>query len=103
MTGIPVDNVLAEVRSEIEYAFSRWGLDFDDKNTANDWVAYIGIYAAAAVKMNGIDVPFDQEQFISNMRKVASIAVGAILATERGGPALRHYDASEDEDDAGGS
>lgn len=64
------------------------GTEFDDKNTANDWVSYIIRYAASAA-----DFELDQDEFEVAMTKVAALAVAAIETSRRnGGPAPRHYD-----------
>lgn len=79
--------IFDEVATELNTNAAVWGDEFDDKNTANDWVAYIAKYTGQAVTL-----PFDRERFEEQMKKVAGLAVSAIAASRRGGPAKRHYD-----------
>lgn len=81
-------NIFNMIDDEREYQDGKWGTEFDDKNTANDWVSYLTRYAAKAAEFE-----LTPEAFEIAMVKVASIAVAAIEASRRnGGPALRHYD-----------
>lgn len=76
--------ILDQISFEREYQNDKWGKEFDDKNTPNDWVAYITNYLGKAVTM-----PFNDTQFRINMRKVAALAVAAL---EQDKYAPRHYD-----------
>lgn len=70
-----------------------WGVDFDRRNTANDWHAYVGHYIAKAIRGN-------TEEYEINMVKACGICQGAILIVDLfGAPAPRHY---EDLPGAGG-
>lgn len=81
-------NIFAEIEFERGYQDGRWGTEFDDKNTANDWVTYITHYATKAAPLT-----LDVENFEEQMMKVAALAVAAIEVSRRnGGPAPRHYD-----------
>lgn len=76
------------INSEREYQDSKWGTDFDDQNTPNDWVAYITSYASRASAMD-----LTPEDFEIAMVKVAALAVAAIETLRRNGQlAARHYD-----------
>lgn len=86
-----IDQILQEVKQEQERAAKKWGVDFDDKNTANDWVAYITRYAGMAVTF-----PFNRTAFEDNMVKVAGLAASAVASSRTGGPAPRHYDEDVD-------
>ena len=33
--------IIAEITNERNYQKRKWGNEFDDKNTVNDWVTYI--------------------------------------------------------------
>jgi len=67
---------------------TKWGTEFDDRNTANDWVSYICTYASKASKMK-----VTVAEFQKSMLDVAALAVAAIEAVERnGGLPPRHYD-----------
>ena len=81
--------IFHQIEDEREYQDSKWGTEFDDKNTANDWARYIMDYTCKATVMSG----FNQEDFEKHMMKVATLAVAAIETSRRnGGPAPRHYD-----------
>ena len=76
--------VLDSINTEREYQNSRWGVEFDAKNTPNDWVAYISKYLGQSVTM-----PFDESRFRTQMVKVAALATAAL---EQDQYAPRHYD-----------
>jgi hypothetical protein len=84
-----VDAILDQIRRERAYQDTRFGHEFDDKNTVNDWVAFITVYAARAVRDADHDGLFAREAFI----KVAALAVAACEAHDRNKdfPA-RHFD-----------
>ncbi len=89
-----MEKAIQDLLAEIEHA-KKWGIDFDDANTANDWSAYISIYCGKATEMTPGPAgtqPFDCDRFRKNMLKVASLAMHAVAATDRIGPQLRHYD-----------
>jgi len=89
MSNLALDDVLNEVRAERDYQEAKWSPSFDDKNTANDWVSYIGRYCANASKFD-----LTQDEFETAMVKVAALAVAAVETSRRNsGPAVRHYDA----------
>ena len=82
-----MDEIFSEIKAERKFQDSKWGTAFDDKNTANDWTAYINEY-------NGYSsTPLNPELWRKRMIKVAAIAVAAIETFDRNGslPA-RHYD-----------
>lgn len=72
------------IEGEREYQNNKWGTEFDAKNTANDWVAYMTKYLGQSVTM-----PMDEERFRQQLLKVATLAVAA-LEQEQFAP--RHYD-----------
>ncbi|MHA2063141.1 MAG: hypothetical protein ACXABY_02050 [Candidatus Thorarchaeota archaeon] len=84
-----MEKILEDIRKEREYQVEKWGNDFDDKNTANDWVTYITMYASAGARMDA-----SPEEFRTAMVKVATLAVAALEAIDRndGKTAPRHYD-----------
>ena len=86
--AIDRDGIYAAIDYERDYQDERWGDEFDDKNTANDWCTYICRYATNAADFNGTTVRFREQ-----MTKVAALAVAAIEATDRTGELPpRHYD-----------
>ena len=63
-----------------------WGDEFDQKNTANDWHAYVGHYISLAMRSSAQD-------YAVNMVKAAGIAQAAALMIDRYGRcAPRHYE-----------
>jgi hypothetical protein len=79
--------VFEEIEKERAYQQDKWGNDFDEKNTPNDWVAYMSKYLGQAVTM-----PFDVEKFRTQILKVATIATAVL---EQADYAPRHYDTGE--------
>ncbi len=73
----------------IEAAEQRWGTEFDDANTLNDWCAYIGIYTARAADMQNRTEPSVQ---YDALMKVAGLALTAAARVREGAVAKRHYD-----------
>ena len=82
--------VFQAISAERDYQDRKWGTGFDDKNTANDWVAYITCYLGKAVTM-----PWNGDHFRKAMIKVASLCV-AVLEREKYPP--RHYDRRDAKD-----
>ncbi len=76
--------IFEAVEAERAYQDKKWGREFDDKNTPNDWVAYLTRYTGLAVTM-----PWDEAAFRKAIVKVMAICC-AIL--ERDTFAPRHYD-----------
>lgn len=72
------------IENERAYQDKKWGKAFDDKNTPNDWVAYIVAHAGKAVTL-----PWNREAFRASILKVAALCVAAL---EREEYAPRHYD-----------
>lgn len=81
--------ILQEIDDEREYQQTRWGDDFDSKNTPNDWLAYAGGYLGRALTL-----PWNPEAFRTGMIKVASICVAAVEWCDKtnGNMPKRHYD-----------
>ena len=89
-------NIFNMIDSEREYQDAKWGPEFDDRNTANDWCAYINNYASRASTFD-----LNQDEFEIAMLKVAALAVAAIETSRRNaGPAPRHYDQQPEAVDA---
>jgi len=82
------ENILEEISEERKYQDDRWGEAFDDKNTLNDWVAYIAMYSSDAARIDS--TPYLQRK---HLLKAATLCVAAIEAYDRNKcfPA-RHYD-----------
>jgi len=87
---------LSEVLRGLEFEVWRqeklWGTEFDDKNTANDWVAYICNYIARGAYA-GREEQYTPQRFMENLLKAAALCISAILAIKRNGDcAPRHYE-----------
>lgn len=81
-------SILIEIENERYYQDRRFGHEFDNRNTLNDWATYLGIYTAKATEM-GKPSAKQREALV----KVAAIAVAAIEAFDRNvGFPSRHYD-----------
>ena len=81
-------NLYVEIENELEYARKQWGREFDSKNTLNDWVAYIVMYAGDAAKIK--TSPSEAEQ---KLIKVAGLAISALENLRANGQfAPRHYE-----------
>lgn len=79
------ESIFVAISAERDYQDSKWGSAFDDKNTPNDWVAYIASYLGRAVT-----IPWNANIFREGLLKVAALCVAAL---ERGDEfAPRHYD-----------
>lgn len=79
---------LESVWKEREYQDEKWGSDFDDLNTPNDWVVYICRYAGMAST--------GERTFHEAMKKVAALACAAVETYQRNeGLAPRHYDQTD--------
>lgn len=77
------------VSREVEYAENKWGTAFDDKNTLNDWVAYITMYASDAARMDIMD---DQDAQYRMMIKAAGLALNCAGRIRENQISGRHYD-----------
>lgn len=64
-----------------------WGLAFDEKNTLNDWAAYMNLYIGKATAMGATP-----EEVKRNLRKAGGLVLSALYQAENGGFAPRHYD-----------
>jgi len=83
------DEIFKEIKREREYQNYKWGNEFDDKNTSNDWIAYIAAYLGQVWTC-----PFNAEEYRKNLIKVAALAVAAVETYDRlnGEIAKTHYD-----------
>jgi hypothetical protein len=80
--------ILAEIDGERDYQNKKWGTDFDNKNTLNDWATYINLHLSKAATM-GVKSDEQRRQFL----KVASLAVAALeIFDKNNGFSPRHYD-----------
>ena len=82
------EKLYQDIEKELDYARSQWGNEFDSKNTLNDWVAYITMYAGDAAKIK--TPPSEAEQ---KLIKVAGLAISALENLRANGQfAPRHYE-----------
>ena len=83
-----LDRIFEYVKAELLYANDKWGTDFDDKNTLNDWINYIVIYLGHAGSMGTPKA----EQRVA-MIKALGLCMSAIDSFDRNdGWAPRHYE-----------
>lgn len=80
--------IFNQLEKERDYQNSRWGKDFDLKNTYNDWATYINMYVSEGGKMNKTFLE-QREAFI----KVAALCVAVIEQMDIHGELTpRHYE-----------
>jgi hypothetical protein len=72
--------VVAEIKKERDYQIEKWGIEFDDKNTATNWIAFITSYAGKGYKFE-----FSEKEFHDAMVKTATLAIAALEAQKRNG------------------
>lgn len=85
-------DVFDELRVERKRQDGLWGTAFDDKNTPNDWVAYITRYVSEGAYDSRNKV-YTVDRFREHLVKAACLCVAAIETIDRnGGCAPRHYD-----------
>jgi len=83
---------IEDIEGEAFRQLKLWGTDFDDKNTANDWVAYIVNYVASGAYA-GRQEKYDPVKFQEHLKKAAALCVSAIVTIARNGDcAPRHYE-----------
>ena len=81
-------DIFVKVNHEREYQEGKWGSEFDNKNTLNDWVNYICHYATKS-SMEHDELTAQRNCLI----KVAALAFAALEASYRNdGFPKRHYD-----------
>ena len=82
------EEFLEKVSAERDYQDAKWGHEFDNLNTVNDWIVYLARYAGMAST--------GERGFHKAMIKTAAIACAAVETYERrGGLEPRHYDPGE--------
>lgn len=79
--------IFKAIDDERRYQDQKWGREFDDLNTPNDWVAYIAKYLG-----NAVTLPWNGDAFRKALTKVAALCVAAL---ERYKYADRHYDTGD--------
>lgn len=83
-----VRNIFRDIEAELSYARGKWGTEFDNKNTLNDWVAYTMMYATDAAKMA---TPSHRVRPL--LVKAAGLLISAIDRLDENGKfAPRHYE-----------
>ena len=88
--------VLCEVFTERKRQQQLWGNEFDDKNTANDWAAYISNYINAGA-YSGRQNQYTPKRFREHLLKAATLCIAAVEAIDRNGDcAPRHYEGLPD-------
>ena len=83
---------IEKVKQERERQQKLWGNEFDDKNTANDWVSFV-IHYLGMGSYSGRGKNYAPQKFKENLIKAATICVAAADAIDRNGDcAPRHYE-----------
>ena len=82
-----MEYIYEEVASEIERANKKWGTDFDEQNTLNDWLVYAMIYLG---KAGQVDKTEDEQR--KALIKAAGLVINAINWLDSGDMPKRHYD-----------
>lgn len=81
-----------DVEGEAFRQLKLWGTEFDDKNTANDWVAFICNFVASGAYV-GRQEKYTPEKFQKHLKKAAALCISAIVTIARNGDcAPRHYE-----------
>lgn len=85
------NEIFLEISNERDYQDTKWGQEFDDKNTLNDWSTYINQYLAKASKM-GVSKDVQRTALL----KAVTIGVAALETFDRNGCfAQRHFDGED--------
>jgi hypothetical protein len=85
------EDIFSEISGERDYQDSRWGIEFDDKNTINDWITYINRYMAKAGTFGA-----SKEVQRTALLKAITIGVAALETFDRNEKfAPRHYDGED--------
>lgn len=79
--------IFDDIKEERKYQDNKWGLEFDKKNTINDWASYINTYVGNTVVM-----PTGSEDSRKMLIKVAALAIAAIEMHDDGLIPKRHYE-----------
>ncbi len=79
--------IFDDVKEERKYQDEKWGLEFDKKNTVNDWSAYVLTYLANATAM-----PTGSAEYRKLMVKVAALSFAAIELHDDKLMPKRHYE-----------
>lgn len=77
-------DIFQEIKKERERQKKLWGDKPDDRNTRNDWVAYICYYVSRGA-YNGKDNEFKTSVFRTCLIKAAAICIAAVEAIDRNG------------------
>ena len=88
-----LETVIRDLVVELDYA-KKWGDEFDEKNTINDWVVFINMYASDAAKLEISDKNSKSQKNLEVRKKLIKamgLCYNAIKHLDRGGHAPRHY------------
>ena len=73
-----LDNIITDIEEELINSQNKWGVDFDNKNTADDWAAFIVRYLGQAISL-----PLNTVDFRNKMIKVAALAIASLETLAR--------------------
>lgn len=88
LRGLPRVDLEALIE-ERQYSQNKWAAEFDSKNTLNDWIAYICMYASSAGRIFRSDQP---ELIYKKLIKAANLCLLAAERVRTGERGRRHYD-----------
>lgn len=87
-----IPQIIDDLKMEVLRQLELWGVDFDDKNTANDWAAYICRYVTEGAYI-GRRTLYTPVRFREYLKKAAALCISAMAAIDRNGDcAPRHYE-----------
>lgn len=75
------DKIFKQIEAERKHQDSKWGAEFDDRNTPYNWAAYIAQYSTR--NLIGDPRVASEVLFRADMVKVAALAVAAIESINR--------------------
>ena len=77
-----MDNIVEEIKTEVNRALGSLPEGYEDKNTDNDYIAYINAYTGRAAR-GVLRNERDEQDFRSNMIKAAGLCISAIVAHDK--------------------
>jgi len=83
------DAEIKAVRAESNHSAKKWGEEFDEQNTLNDWAAYANVYVGRALDMDNIN---NRNAQYRALIKAANLLLTAATRVRRRALKARHYD-----------
>lgn len=82
-------DIWMKVDAEMDAAFEKWGSEFDNQNTLNDWATYANIYIARATEMGS---KANKDYQLKSIVKALGLLSNMALRIANDEVAPRHYD-----------